>query len=96
LGLRAAGSRRWQGGSPLTGGRDAAREPDREGYVDRDGAKLNRHDWLRHYPGLVEFFSSEMSPEPHSSKHIEDDVGWAVETSAEVMLAAADASFGCP
>jgi hypothetical protein len=124
-----------------------AREPDREGYVDRDGvklhyevfgdaeptlvlvpsnpivhsrqwkaqvpfraphrpphprdevqfdqvldsydgwAKMNRHYWLRDYPGFVEFFFSEMLPEPHSTKQLEDCVGWALETSPEVMLA---------
>jgi pimeloyl-ACP methyl ester carboxylesterase len=63
--------------------------------LDRyDGwAKLNRHYWLRDYPGFVEFFFSEMFPEPHSTKQIEDCVGWALETSAEVMLAAVDAPF---
>jgi pimeloyl-ACP methyl ester carboxylesterase len=63
--------------------------------LDRyDGwAKLNRHYWLRDYPGFVEFFFSEMFPEPHSTKQTEDCVGWALETSAEVMLAAVDAPF---
>jgi pimeloyl-ACP methyl ester carboxylesterase len=56
-------------------------------------AKLNRHYWLRDYPGFVEFFFSEMLPEPHSTKQVEDCVGWALETSAEVMLAAVDAPF---
>jgi hypothetical protein len=56
-------------------------------------AKLNRHYWLRDYPGFVEFFFSEMLPEPHSTKQLEDCVGWALETSPEVMLAAADAPF---
>ena len=54
-------------------------------------AKMNRHYWLGDYPGLVEFFFSEMLPEPHSTKQLEDCVGWALETSAEVMLAAVDA-----
>jgi pimeloyl-ACP methyl ester carboxylesterase len=57
---------------------------------DEGWAKLNRHYWLRDYPGFVEFFFTEMLPEPHSTKQIEDCVGWALETSTEVMLAAAD------
>jgi len=60
---------------------------------DEGWAKLNRHYWLRDYRGFVEFFFAEMFPEPHSTKQIEDCVGWALETSTEVMLASADAPF---
>jgi pimeloyl-ACP methyl ester carboxylesterase len=60
---------------------------------DEGWAKLNRHYWRRDYPGFVEFFFAEMLPEPHSTKQIEDCVGWALETSTEVMLASMDAPF---
>ena len=60
---------------------------------DEGWAKLNRHYWRRDYPGFVEFFFTEMFPEPHSTKQIEDCVGWAMETSTEVMLASMDAPF---
>jgi pimeloyl-ACP methyl ester carboxylesterase/predicted glycosyltransferase len=60
---------------------------------DEGWAKYNRHYWLRDYPGFVEFFFSQMFPEPHSTKQIEDCVRWATETTVEVMLAAADAPF---
>ena len=49
-------------------------------------AKFNRHYWLRDYPGFVEFFMSEMFPEPHSTKQIEDAVGWGLENNAETLI----------
>jgi pimeloyl-ACP methyl ester carboxylesterase len=49
-------------------------------------AKLNRHYWLRDWPGFAEFFFTEMFPEPHSTKQVEDTVAWATETTAELML----------
>ncbi len=49
-------------------------------------AKENRHYWLRDWPGYVEFFVSQMFTEPHSTKQIEDCVGWGLETDAETML----------
>jgi pimeloyl-ACP methyl ester carboxylesterase len=59
---------------------------DAELDTDTGWAKLSRHYWLRDWPGFTEFFFSEMFPEPHSTKQIEDTVGWAVETTAETML----------
>jgi pimeloyl-ACP methyl ester carboxylesterase len=56
-------------------------------------AKMNRHHWLRDYPDFVRFFFSEITSEPHSSKAIEDAVGWALDTTVEVMLAEGDAAF---
>jgi pimeloyl-ACP methyl ester carboxylesterase len=49
-------------------------------------AKLSRRYWLRDWAGFAEFFFTEMFPEPHSTKQIEDTVGWALETTAETML----------
>ena len=49
-------------------------------------AKLSRGYWLRDWPGFAEFFFTEMFPEPHSTKQVEDTVGWALETTAETML----------
>jgi pimeloyl-ACP methyl ester carboxylesterase len=49
-------------------------------------AKRNRHYWLRDWPGFAEFFFGEMFPEPHSTKQLEDTVGWAQETTPEIML----------
>lgn len=47
----------------------------------------NRAYWLHDWRGYAEFFFGEMFPEPHSSKQIEDCVGWATATTAEQMLA---------
>jgi pimeloyl-ACP methyl ester carboxylesterase len=49
-------------------------------------AKLNRHYWLRDWAGFAGFFFTEMFPEPHSTKQIDDTVGWALETTPETML----------
>jgi pimeloyl-ACP methyl ester carboxylesterase len=49
-------------------------------------AKFNRHYWLRDYQGFVEFFAAEVFPEPHSTKQIEDMVGWGLETTAETLV----------
>ena len=56
-------------------------------------AKMNRHHWLRDYPDWVRFFFSEITSEPHSTKAIEDAVGWSLDTSVEVMLAEGAAEF---
>jgi pimeloyl-ACP methyl ester carboxylesterase len=59
---------------------------DAELDTDEGWAKLNRHYWLRDWPGFAEFFFSEMLPEPHSTKQREDTVAWASETTPQVML----------
>jgi hypothetical protein len=50
-------------------------------------AKFNRFYWRRDWRGFAEFFFSRVFTEPHSTKQIEDAVGWALETDAETMLA---------
>src|SRR5262245_11029057 len=54
--------------------------------TDEGWAKENRHFWLRDWAGYVEFFISQMFAEPHSTKQIEDAVGWGLETDAETLL----------
>jgi pimeloyl-ACP methyl ester carboxylesterase/predicted glycosyltransferase len=49
--------------------------------------KYNRFYWLKDYRGFVEFFFGEMFNEPHSTKPLEDTVGWALETTPEVLVA---------
>jgi pimeloyl-ACP methyl ester carboxylesterase len=56
-------------------------------------AKHNRHYWLRDYADFAEFFFTEITSEPHSTKAIEDAVGWALDGSVEAMLADAEAEF---
>jgi predicted glycosyltransferase len=50
-------------------------------------AKENRHYWLRDWRGYLEWFFSQCFTEPHSTKQIEDCVGWGLETDAETILA---------
>src|SRR5215217_7071330 len=60
---------------------------DTEYDTDAGWAKHNRYHWLRDYRDWVEFFMAKMFTEPHSTKPIEDAVGWGLETDAETMLA---------
>lgn len=55
--------------------------------TDAGWAKVNIHHWRRDYPDFARFFFSELLPEPHSTKHLEDAVEWAVEGSVEAMVA---------
>ncbi len=48
--------------------------------------KANRAYWLADYRGWVEFFMSQVFTEPHSTKQLEDGVGWGLETTAETLL----------
>jgi pimeloyl-ACP methyl ester carboxylesterase len=59
-----------------------------EPLTTTDGwAKFNRHYWLKDYRGFLEFFFSQCFTEPHSTKQIEDCVGWGLETTPEVLIA---------
>ncbi len=55
--------------------------------TDEGWAKYNRWYWLRDYRGFLEFFFSQMFTEPHSTKPIEDCVGWGLETTPETLVA---------
>ncbi len=57
-------------------------------------AKLNRHYWRRDYAGFAHFFFGELLTEPHSTKQLEDVVGWALDGSVDAMLADAGVSIG--
>jgi pimeloyl-ACP methyl ester carboxylesterase len=56
-------------------------------------ATINRHAWRRDYPGFARFFFGAITSEPHSTKAIDDAVGWAVDGSVDAMLADAEADF---
>jgi pimeloyl-ACP methyl ester carboxylesterase len=53
--------------------------------------KYNRRYWLDHYEDFAEFFFSNVFTEPHSTKHREDCVGWALETTPETLADTATA-----
>ncbi|MDQ1542331.1 MAG: hypothetical protein QOH29_3057 [Actinomycetota bacterium] len=74
--------------------------PDRPDYsfddeldTDEGWAKYNAPYWLRDWPGFAAFFMSQLASEPHSTKQIEDCLGWAMETTPEAMIASKHALF---
>jgi pimeloyl-ACP methyl ester carboxylesterase len=56
--------------------------------TDEGWAKWNLHYWRRDFRGFLEFFFSQQLPEPHSTKQIEDCVGWGLETDPETLALA--------
>jgi pimeloyl-ACP methyl ester carboxylesterase len=56
-------------------------------------SRYNRHHWRRDYADFARFFFEEITSEPHSTKVIDDAVGWALDGSVEAMLADAGATF---
>jgi pimeloyl-ACP methyl ester carboxylesterase/predicted glycosyltransferase len=54
--------------------------------------KTNRHYWKTNWGDFAEFFFSQQLCEPHSTKQLEDVVGFANESTAEVQLAEADSA----
>lgn len=53
--------------------------------------KFNRDYWLANYPDFAEHFVRNIFSEPHSSKQIEDAVGWANETTGAVLAKTVEA-----
>jgi pimeloyl-ACP methyl ester carboxylesterase len=60
---------------------------DAEPGTDEGWAKETRGYWLRDWEGYLEFFFAKCFTEPHSTKQIEDCVGWARDTDMETILA---------
>ena len=56
--------------------------------------RLNAQYWLDHYLDFAEFFFAECFSEPHSTKQREDCVGWAAETTPEVLFADVQGAVG--
>ena len=53
--------------------------------------KYNREYWLTNYPDFAEFFIRNIFSEPHSTKQIEDGIGWAAETSGPTLVKTVEA-----
>ncbi|MFZ0128605.1 MAG: alpha/beta fold hydrolase [Candidatus Dormiibacterota bacterium] len=51
--------------------------------------KFNRHYWMQNYEDFLSFFFSQVFTDPHSTKQIEDAVGWGKETTPETLIATA-------
>jgi pimeloyl-ACP methyl ester carboxylesterase/predicted glycosyltransferase len=50
-------------------------------------ARYNIVHWREEYPAFVEWFVSRAFPEPHSTKAIDDGVGWGLDTDPETLIA---------
>jgi pimeloyl-ACP methyl ester carboxylesterase len=59
--------------------------------TDEGWAKYNRHYWERDYRGFLQFFFGKLFNEPHSTKQVEDCIGWGLETTPQTL---ADATRG--
>ncbi len=53
-------------------------------------SRMNANHWRQDYPAFAEWFISRCLPEPHSTKGIEDGVGWALDTDPETLIATAE------
>jgi pimeloyl-ACP methyl ester carboxylesterase/predicted glycosyltransferase len=72
--------------------------PERELYDFDDAlethegwAKENRRYWMTNFRDFLEFFFGQALYEPHSTKQIEDGVGWGLETTPQTLAATVDA-----
>jgi pimeloyl-ACP methyl ester carboxylesterase/predicted glycosyltransferase len=63
------------------------RRPLRIPGLHRWWVRYNAGHWRKNYPAFAEWFISRCFPEPHSTKAIEDGVGWALETDPETLAA---------
>jgi pimeloyl-ACP methyl ester carboxylesterase len=59
-------------------------------------AKYNAPYWRRDWPGFAAFFASQVFSEPHSTKPIEDMIGWFLETDPETIIATERAPYLWP
>jgi pimeloyl-ACP methyl ester carboxylesterase len=56
----------------------------------RGWEKWNRHHWRRDLPDFARHFFTEVFPEPHSSRQVEDSVAWALHTDADTLVDSMD------
>ncbi len=60
----------------------------------RDTGEWYRYDpeyWRKDWADFVEFFFAECNSDPHSTKGFDDCVGWAMETTGEIIALASEA-----
>jgi pimeloyl-ACP methyl ester carboxylesterase/predicted glycosyltransferase len=82
------------GGSPLTERLEHSWHEELE--TTEGWAKYNKYHWLRDYRDFLEFFMSKIFTEPHSTKPIEDTVGWGLETTGETLVLTQEAKGLAP
>ena len=61
----------------------------------RGWAKYNRHHWQRDFPDFLDFFFTEFFTEPHSTKQIEDCLGWASDIEPARLIDAHEGLDAC-
>lgn len=54
---------------------------------DEGWNRENIHVWRRDFAGYLAFFFGEAFPEPHSTKQVDDGIGWGLETGLEALAA---------
>ena len=68
--------------------RQVARDHFEDSLDEYEGwMKSNANYWVADYRGYLEIFFARCFPEAHSTKQIEDAVGWGLETNPEVLIA---------
>jgi pimeloyl-ACP methyl ester carboxylesterase/predicted glycosyltransferase len=73
-----------------------SRVPHGEQDLPSGWARYNRRYWLERYEDFLWFFLGQCFPEPHSTKPIEDGVGWGLETTGAVLAAESAAGYPDP
>ncbi len=58
-------------------------------FAYRWWGRMNPAHWQKGHPEFAEWFISRCFPEPHSTKAIEDGVGWALDSDGETLAATA-------
>jgi pimeloyl-ACP methyl ester carboxylesterase/predicted glycosyltransferase len=71
-------------GEPLASRNDHPVDEPLDAYDGWD--KYNHHYWRQDYRDFLDFFFARCFSEPHSTKPIEDAVGWGTETDAETLI----------
>jgi pimeloyl-ACP methyl ester carboxylesterase len=61
---------------------------DEQTGVDEGWSRYNRYSWMRDYRGFAEFFFDQFVTEPHSTKLVEDLLGWSAMTDGETLVTA--------
>ncbi len=79
------------GSSVPVGVTEPPAEPHRVFLAEHDSydgwARFNANYWRDHYREFLEFFFAHVFTEPHSTKPIEDSVGWGLDAGPETLIA---------
>jgi pimeloyl-ACP methyl ester carboxylesterase len=59
---------------------------DEERDLYEEWGKDNKFVFLNHYREFLDFFMSRMFTEPHSTKPVEDAVGWGLDTTGQTLV----------